>query len=228
MRPTVLSILGRVPLLQLVPSGQLEGLGRYIHLRRLPRTEILYRTDDPATNLYVLASGCLKLSTPGPEGDEVLLGLVRPYALLGEAAVFNSRRHTATAIALVESEVIGINANAFVDFVRHHPEVALRLLESFSHQLQRAQERMEDIAFLDVPARVAKRLIELALEFGEKTAQGYLITLRLTQSELAALVGASRESVNKALRLFAEKGLLRSERRGLLITDLAALQRRIY
>ncbi len=87
---------------------------------------------------------------------------------------------------------------------------------------------MEDIAFLDVPARVAKRLIELALEFGEKTAQGYLITLRLTQSELAALVGASRESVNKALRLFAEKGLLRSERRGLLITDLAALQRRIY
>ena len=149
-------------------------------------------------------------------------------ALLGEAAVFNSRRHTATAIALVESEVLGINANAFVDFVRHHPEVALRLLESFSHQLQRAQERMEDIAFLDVPARVAKRLIELALEFGEKTAQGYLITLRLTQSELAALVGASRESVNKALRLFAEKGLLRSERRGLLITDLAALQRRIY
>ncbi|MEY4312335.1 MAG: hypothetical protein RLZZ571_1105, partial [Actinomycetota bacterium] len=125
-----------------------------------------------------------------------------------------------------DSEILGLGHSDLKPWLQDRPEVAQALLQALAHRLRRTSETMSDLVFADVPGRVAKALLELGEKFGSKTGTGLSVHHDLTQEELAQLVGASRETVNKALADFASRGWIRLETRSVELLDLDRLSKR--
>jgi CRP-like cAMP-binding protein len=146
--------------------------------------------------------------------------------MIGEITLFDPGPRTATATAVSNAELYELSHADLVAWIKMYPATATRLLASLAARLRRTDEALGDLVFSDVPGRVAKALLDFAQRFGEKGTDGLRVAHDLTQEELAQLVGASRETVNKALADFAARGWVKREGRAVVITDLARLQRR--
>jgi CRP-like cAMP-binding protein len=146
--------------------------------------------------------------------------------MFGELSLFDPGPRTATATAVTASTLRGLGHDDLEPLLTARPEVAGQLLAALAKRLRRTNEAMADLVFSDVPGRVAKALLDLAQRFGTQTEDGLRVTHDLTQEELAQLVGASRETVNKALADFAGRGFLRLEGRAVVILDIERLTRR--
>ena len=155
-----------------------------------------------------------------------VLAILGPGEMLGELSLFDPGPRTATATAVAETQVVSMGHDQLKDFLRTHPGVAPTLLSALARSLRRTNDVLADLVFTDVPGRVAKALLDLADRFGRPVDDGLLVAHDLTQEELAQLVGASRETVNKALADFASRGWLRLEARAVLLTDVERLKRR--
>jgi CRP-like cAMP-binding protein len=152
--------------------------------------------------------------------------ILGPGDMFGELSLFDSGPRTATATAVTDSKLLTLGQDKVIPWVREHPEVSLQLLARLASRLRRTNEVVGDLVFSDVPGRVAKALIDLGVKFGEKRPEGLFVNHDLTQEELAQLVGASRETVNKALADFAQRGWLRLEARSVMILDYERLLKR--
>jgi CRP/FNR family transcriptional regulator len=192
----------------------------------LERGDELFGEGDPGETLYVITEGKIKLGRSSSDGRENLLAILGPGEMFGELSLFDPGPRTATATAVAETSLLGIGHDAMQTWLTDRPEVAKQLLKALAQRLRRTNEHLADLVFSDVPGRVAKALLDLAGRFGRQTDVGLLVAHDLTQEELAQLVGASRETVNKALADFATRGWLRLEARAVLILDLERLQRR--
>jgi CRP/FNR family transcriptional regulator len=146
--------------------------------------------------------------------------------MFGELSLFDPRPRTASAIAVTESRLAAVGHSDLWPFLKGHPEISIHLLRALAQRLRRTNENMADLVFTDVPGRVAKALLDLAERFGQPSESGLHVHHDLTQEELAQLVGASRETVNKALADFASRGWLRLEGRAVLLLDSNRLARR--
>jgi CRP-like cAMP-binding protein len=146
--------------------------------------------------------------------------------MFGELSLFDPGPRTATATSVGDSRLIGLGHDALEPWLIQHPEVALKLLNALARRLRRTNETLADLVFSDVPGRVAKALLDLSTRFGRPADDGILVAHELTQEELAQLVGASRETVNKALADFATRGWLRLEARAVVLLDVERLRRR--
>jgi len=146
--------------------------------------------------------------------------------MFGELSLFDPGPRTATATAVTDTSVLGLGHDELEPWLTGRPEVAAQLLGALAQRLRRTNEAMADLVFSDVPGRVAKALLDLARRFGVQSEDGLHVTHDLTQEELAQLVGASRETVNKALADFASRGFLRLEARAVVILDIERLSRR--
>jgi CRP-like cAMP-binding protein len=146
--------------------------------------------------------------------------------MFGELSLFDPGPRTATATAVAETQVVSMGHEQLKDFLSTRPGVASTLLAALARRLRRTNEVLADLVFTDVPGRVAKALLDLAARFGRPVDEGLLVAHDLTQEELAQLVGASRETVNKALADFASRGWLRLEARAVLLMDVERLRRR--
>jgi CRP/FNR family transcriptional regulator len=146
--------------------------------------------------------------------------------MFGELSLFDPGPRTATATAITEATLSGLGHDDLQPLLTQRPEVAGRLLAALARRLRRTNEAMADLVFSDVPGRVAKALLDLSTRFGVTVDDGLRVTHDLTQEELAQLVGASRETVNKALADFAARGFLRLEGRAVVILDVDRLTRR--
>ena len=149
-----------------------------------------------------------------------------PGDMFGELSLFDPGPRTATAVAVTDSKVLGLGHTDLNPWLAGRPEVAQKLLQALAHRLRRTNEAMSDLVFADVPGRVAKALLELGEKFGSKTEAGIYVNHDLTQEELAQLVGASRETVNKALADFVSRGWLKLETRSVELLDLERLSKR--
>jgi CRP-like cAMP-binding protein len=149
-----------------------------------------------------------------------------PGDMFGELSLFDPGPRTSTAIAVTDSEVLGLGNTDLKPWLEGRPEVAQALLQALAHRLRRNSEIMSDLVFADVPGRVAKALLELGEKFGVKSSTGISVHHDLTQEELAQLVGASRETVNKALADFASRGWIKLETRSVDLLDLERLSKR--
>jgi CRP-like cAMP-binding protein len=146
--------------------------------------------------------------------------------MFGELSLFDPGPRTATASAVTDSAVLGLGNTDLNPWLVGRPEVAQKLLQALAHRLRRTNEAMSDLVFADVPGRVAKALLDLGEKFGSKTEAGIYVNHDLTQEELAQLVGASRETVNKALADFVSRGWLKLETRSVELLDLDRLSKR--
>jgi CRP-like cAMP-binding protein len=175
----------------------------------------------------VIAEGKIKLGATSGDGRETLLGLLGPGEMFGELSLFDPGPRTATATALTDAVVLGVGHEDLRPWLAGRPEVAASLLKALAARLRRTNEAMADLVFSDVPGRVAKALLDLGAKFGEDSGDGVIhVTHDLTQEELAQLVGASRETVNKALADFQSRGWVRVEQRGVDLLDVERLTRR--
>lgn len=192
----------------------------------LPRGASLFREGDPGDELYFIVSGKIKLGRTATDGRENLLAILGPGEIFGEMALFDPGPRNASATAVSETRLTGLKHERLKEIIHTTPEVSVQLLQALAQRLARTNESLADLVFSDVPGRVAKALLDLADRFGRPAPDGILVAHELTQEELAQLVGASRETVNKALAEFVQRGWLRLENRAVVILDLQRLRQR--
>jgi CRP-like cAMP-binding protein len=192
----------------------------------VPRGDVLFHEGEPGDSLYVIRTGKVKLGLRSSDGRENLLAVLGPGELLGELSLFDPGLRTATATAVTEVEVLQMGHDELARWLATTPAVAEHLLRALARRMRRTNEALADLVFSDVPGRVAKALLDLATRFGQQTQEGIRVAHGLTQEELAQLVGASRETVNKALADFAGRGWVRREGRAIVLLEPERLQRR--
>ncbi len=219
-------IVRKAPIFLGLDSAAADALRSSMSLVKLRKGQSLFKEGDDGDNLYVVSNGKVKLGTKSPDGRENLLMILGPGDMFGELSLFDSGPRTATATAVTDSKLLTLGQDKVIPWVREHPEVSLQLLARLASRLRRTNEVVGDLVFSDVPGRVAKALIDLGVKFGEKRPEGLFVNHDLTQEELAQLVGASRETVNKALADFAQRGWRRLEARSVMILDYERLLKR--
>ena len=192
----------------------------------LPRGQALFAEGDAGDRLFVITAGKIKLGRTSADGRENLLTVLGPGEMFGELSLFDPGPRTATATAVSDAELVGLGHHDLQEFLTGRPDVARHLLQALARRLRRTNDSLADLVFSDVPGRVAKALLDLSRRFGRQTDAGVLVAHDLTQEELAQLVGASRETVNKALADFASRGWIRLEARAVVLLDVDRLVRR--
>jgi CRP/FNR family transcriptional regulator, cyclic AMP receptor protein len=193
---------------------------------RLGRGQSVFQEGEPGDRLYIIGSGKMKLGRRSLDGRENLLAVLGPAEMFGELSLFDPGPRTATATAVSDAHLYELGHDELIEWLERYPPVAKHLLEALARRLRRTNEALADLVFSDVPGRVAKALLDLARRFGEPTEDGVRVAHDLTQEELAQLVGASRETVNKALADFTSRRWVRREGRAIVLLDLERLERR--
>ncbi len=219
-------VVRRAPLFAALDDDAAATLLANVSEVELDRGRPLFREGDPGDRLYVITRGKIKLGRSSPDGRENLLAVLGPGEMFGELSLFDPGPRTATATAVSDSALIALGHADLRSILGGRPEVAEQLLRALAKRLRRTNEALADLVFSDVPGRVAKALLDLAQRFGRQTDTGLLVAHDLTQEELAQLVGASRETVNKALADFAGRGWLRLEARAVVLLDVDRVRRR--
>jgi CRP-like cAMP-binding protein len=218
--------LRRAGLFQGVDPESVEALADEFETVDAPRGTVLFNEGEPGESLFVVLSGKVKLGRRSADGRENLVAIMGPADEFGELSLFDPGPRTATATAVTDARLARLPKAALQKWVMERPQIGMQLLRVVSRRLRRSNTMLADLIFVDVPGRVAKQLLQLAQRFGSIEGGQLRVTHDLTQEELAQLVGASRETVNKALADFASRGWLRLEGKSVVILDRERLARR--
>ena len=222
------ALLRAAPLFAGLDDAAWQALAARLTTRTLRRGEHLFREGDPGDALHVVADGKVKITRAAPDGRENVIAILGPGDLLGELSIFDAQPRAATATAVNDCSLATLADSDFHAWLTEQPAVADALLRALAVRLRQTNEAMADLVFTDVPGRIAKTLLGLAQRFGQPDGDGVRVAHDLTQEELAQLVGASRETVNKALSDFAARGWLRLDGRAVVLLDLDRLGRRAH
>lgn len=219
-------LLSRLPLFQGLNEQQFALLSSRIQKISLRRGEVLFVEGDEGDRLYIITEGKIKLGHSSEDGRESLLAILGPGEMIGELTLFDPGKRSTTATAVSPASMLCLDHADLVQILDTNPEVAKHLLRALAQRLRRTNESLSDLVFSDVPGRVAKALLDLAERFGTTSEDGVHVPHDLTQEELAQLVGASRETVNKSLADFVSRGWIRLEGRAVTLLDVDRLSRR--
>lgn len=214
-------LLRQVPLFRSLPAEECRRIAGLMRLRTIRKGEVLFRKGDEGTALYLIVAGSLKIVRQSRTGDEVILALLGSGDFCGEMALLDGFPRSADAVAAEETRLLVLGRQDFLSYVMNNEPAVRAILAALSARLRRADDFLEDIFFLKVPARLAKKLLELA---GTSGKDG---TVRVSQQELASMIGASRESVNKALRSLRQRGMVTVRGSVLELSDPEGLRRLI-
>ena len=204
------------PLFANQPLDHIEQLTTRGRSHRYRRNQIIFNQGDQGTALYMIVKGLVKMSQSSPDGKERTLALLSPGDVFGEMALLDEQARSADAVVVEDAELLVVPRKEFLSFIMTQPQAAMALLVVLSQRLRQTNVLVHDAAFFDVRGRLARVLLNLARADGESEPGGALVCPRLTQSELASLVGVTRESVNKWLRHYERNGLI-ARRRGRLV-----------
>jgi CRP/FNR family cyclic AMP-dependent transcriptional regulator len=210
-----LSLLRNHPLFGDLPPAVIEHLGSYMKTRKVARGASIFAKGDPGTGLMGVLAGSVKVSVASAEGKDIVLNIFREGEIFGEIALLDGRPRTADATAMAPCELIVIERRDFVPFLSGHPDVMLKFIEILCSRLRRTSEQVQDVTFLNLPTRLAKTLLELTASEAAGAAPRRKVAI--TQREISQIIGKSRESTNKQLRVWAKRGWIRLERGGVSV-----------
>ncbi len=220
----ILESLATIPFFSGLDPVALERVASGMRSRRFRRGEVIFHLGDPGDALFVIVSGDVKISLPSETGDEAILATLRPGEVFGELALLDGAPRSASATALTATETVVLPRDQFRELIATEAGVRDALLASIAGELRRLTTHVEELHFLDITGRLAARLVRLAQEGGTPTTDGAIrLRANLTQADLAAMVGCTRQSVNKLLGQFTDDGYIRQDREGIVVTDLARL-----
>jgi CRP-like cAMP-binding protein len=191
-----------------------------------PRGHSVFAQGELGDRLYIVISGKVKIGHRSRDGQENLLTILGPSDMFGEMSLFDPGPRTASATTITEVRAVSMDRDALRTWIADRPEIAEQLLRVLARRLRRTNNDLADLIFTDVPGRVAKQLLQLAQRFGVQEDGTLRVTHDLTQEEIAQLVGASRETVNKALAEFAHRGWIRLDTKTVWIRDSERLAER--
>lgn len=209
--------LARLPIFAALHANERLTLAGKAYRKSFRPDEVIFDKGDPGFTLYIIESGMVKIALPSEEGGEALLALLVPGEFFGELSLFDGEPRSASAVAMEPTETVVLHREEFLSFISQHPSVVIPILAVLSARLRGVNDVIGDCVFLDIPVRVAKKLVELAGTFGQNVSEGVEINLRLRQQELANMVGTTRESVNRALSLLEQRGAIKHDRQKITI-----------
>ncbi len=201
-------LLRSVSLFSFLDARELDRLIQATTTRRLASKAVLFRKGDPGNQLFGVLTGSLKVTGVGSDGKDVVFRLMGPGEVIGEIALLDSEPRSATVSAVEATTLVTLHRRDFVPFLEQHPRAAIGLATVLAERVRRLSERAEDRQTMSLPARLAKRLLALAAEHGARPVIGGPVEIRLPQQDLADLVGTTRESVNKQLRIWEDEGIV--------------------
>ncbi len=219
--------LAGIPLFSTLDVEGMRDLAAVTRRHAFHQGEIIFHRDDPGNTLFVIKSGRVRIYISSPEGQEVALAVFGPGEAFGELALLDGQPRSASAVAIEPVETYCIQRSDFINVATKRPRIALQMLATLSQRLRQTDTMVEDLLFLDVHGRVAKKLLELAESNGTRSPEGIRIEMKLTQTDLARMVGASRESVNKVMSYLLDKEYVSVEKRKITVMRLAELRKRI-
>ena len=219
-------VLSRAPLFEALDEDATKALRAGVVEVQLGRGEHLFEEGDAGDRLYVVLDGKIKLTRAAADGRENLTSVLGPGEMFGELSLFDPRPRTMGAVAVTDARLAALAHDELRGWLAGRPDVAMHLLRALVQRLRRTNDVLSDLVFTDVPGRVAKALLDLAQRFGTQEEGGLQVNHDLTQEELAQLVGASRETVNKALADFVARGWIQLHPKSVLLIDPERLRKR--
>lgn len=220
----ILGSLAAIPFFGGLEPAALGRLAGSMRSRRFRRGEVIFHIGDPGDALFVILTGEVKISLPSEAGDEAILATLRAGDVFGELALLDGAPRSASATAISPTETVVLPRDRFRELIATEAGVRDALLASIAGELRRLTRHVEELHFLDITGRLAARLVRLTDEGGTPMEDGGVrLRTNLTQADLAAMVGCTRQSVNKLLGQFTDDGLLRLERDGIVVTNVAGL-----
>src|SRR6516164_1142584 len=198
----------------------IDRLSTCIVTKAVKRGTNIFAKGDPGTSLCAIGAGTVRISVPSVEGKDAVFNVLGKGEIFGEIALLDGHPRTADATAVTDCELFVIERRDFLPLMREEPEIALRLIEILCSKLRRTTEQAEEVMFLDLPSRLAKALLRLV---DGETAGMQERKVTITQKDLGTIIGMSRESTNKQLRIWADKKLVRLERNAVVILAIDSL-----
>lgn len=218
--------LGGMPLFCDLGPSDLSTLAGSVRTRRYRRGEVIFHRGDPGDALYIILAGRVKISSPSETGVEAILATLRPGEFFGALALLDGASRSASATAVEVTEALVLPRDRFRHLVDEVPGIREHVFMALAGELRRLTNHVEELHFLDIAGRLAARLARMGEEQGTAGEGGEVrLDGPLTQGELAAMVGSTRQSVNKLLGYLVDDGVIRLERDAIVIRDLAALRR---
>ncbi|HET9345328.1 MAG TPA: Crp/Fnr family transcriptional regulator [Candidatus Limnocylindrales bacterium] len=201
-------------------EGTLATLAAALRIRRFRKGETVFHQGDPGDALFIVAGGSVKVVLPSDEGAEpAIVAVLGPGEFFGELAILDGAPHSATIVAVEPTETLVLHRDAFLALIDEQPELRRALLASLATEIRRLTGHVEDLHFLDLPGRLSSRILRLSVDCTPDDDGSIRIPWPYTQSELAGMIGGSRQSVNRLLADLADEGLVRIERDLLVVTD---------
>lgn len=213
-----------VPFFTKLPPEEANDLARRLVRRRFGSGQIIFHHGDPGGLLYIIDKGKVKIAHSTPDGHEALLAILGAGDFFGELALLDDFPRSATAEALEPTETLTLHREEFMRYIHDNPEFALHVLHTMAQHIRRLNSQISDIFFLDLSGRLARTLLHLAEQHGKVTADGIVIDISLTQTDLAEMTGATRVSINKTLGRFRRAKWVKAKGRRFVILDEGALQ----
>jgi CRP-like cAMP-binding protein len=205
----------------------LDQLAQFTSVQSLAPHETLFQKGDRGAGLYGILRGRISIRTESAEGRAVILNVLEQGEIFGEIALIDDGVRSADANAMEATDLLHIHRDHFLPFLRRHPDLCIQMMRLLCALIRRSSGLVEDAAFLDLPARLAKRLLGLAKTHGNASDRATHVRLKITQRELADMIGATREAVNKHLTNWQAAGLIDLQRGQILICNARALEKLI-
>jgi CRP/FNR family cyclic AMP-dependent transcriptional regulator len=211
-------------LLRHLRSEELSRLAASATLVRYRPRATIFQKGDPGASMMAVVRGRVKICTYSAGGQELLLNIVDRGGLFGEIALLDGQPRSADAVAMEDTELLVLERNRLMPFLNANPEIAIRLIAVLCQRLRQTSEALEDALLRDAPSRVARGLLRLAAIFGKQETGGMRLDIRLSQQQIANLIGISRESTNKYIVEWSRAGYLAVNTGFITINDREALE----
>ena len=224
--PEKTDLLRLVPLFQSMSPGLLGELSRRLRPLRFRTGTAIFHADDVGSMMYIIIKGAVKIFIPATDGREVVLAIHRQGDLFGEMSLLDDERRSASATTLDDTEMVSLSRTDFQEVLERHPDACRAILTVLVTRLRQTNQSIQDAYLLDVPGRLARRLLILAREHGIPGEEGGVeIGLKVSQQDLASMIGASRVAVNKQLQAWRHLGIVDVRRQRVTILIPEALER---
>ncbi len=217
---SIRSLLREHVLLRDLPESELDNLGKLAIVKSYAAGQTIFMKGDKARGMMVVLTGGVRIGASSPEGKEVVLNTIHPGEVFGEIGLIDGVERTADAVAMEATELLILNRKDFLPYLESHPDISIRLLQLMCKRIRTTSEQLEDFSFLDLRRRIAKRLIYLAdSEYSETDENGHIV-IKITQQDLSAMMGTTREAVNKQLRIMIDENLVEQQRGAIIVHSI--------
>ncbi len=218
------SLLAQSQLFGDLPLADRKRIVQLCTRKRFAAKQVVFHQGEPGREMFIVVAGRLKVSVTSEDGKELSFFIFRESDIFGELALLDGERRSATVTAIGPCELLLLHHYDFKRLLSEHPVIGLKLLSLLAGRVRATTSIYESSVFLEIPGRLASKLLELGEEYGVESEDGVRIDLKLSQYELGTLINASRESVNKQLKTWENQGIIQTKRGKITLTDVTVLE----